>query len=105
MNRGRFIGLASLPVLFLGAPNHASEVNPSTPESTPAAAVAHDGWAERWKAAAAELPPRRAAPGELRRTNPAPAAPPAAPVGPTPATALAAAGTAPALADAPAAGM
>src|SRR5688500_14960849 len=58
MNRGRFIGLASLPVLFLGAPSYANEVNATTPVQPPP--VAGDAqWADRWKAAAAERAARQ----------------------------------------------
>src|SRR5688572_32387591 len=60
MNRGRFIGIASLPVLFLGAPNLATEVNAPARPAAPAE-MRDPQWAERWKAAAAELAARKVA--------------------------------------------
>src|SRR5687767_12065503 len=62
MNRGRFIGIASLPVLLLGAPNLASEVNTTAEPAKPGVPAGRDAeWAERWKAASAELAARRIA--------------------------------------------
>src|SRR5688572_24441167 len=86
MNRGRFIGIASLPVLFLGAPNLATEVNAPARPAAPAE-VRDPQWAERWKAAAAELAARKVA----RREAAAPrsAAKAVAPQRPTPAVAVA----------------
>lgn len=65
MNRGRFIGIATLPVIFLGAPNLASELNdrvePATPDAGTATPIRDADWAERWKAAAAQLAARKIA--------------------------------------------
>jgi hypothetical protein len=64
MNRGRFIGLASLPVWLLGAPCVASEVKATDAAPAPAAsnvATVDAAWAERWKVAAAELAARKVA--------------------------------------------
>ena len=49
-----------MPVLFLGAPNIANAVDPTAP-APPVAEVTDGEWAERWKAAAAELAARKVA--------------------------------------------
>src|SRR6476659_10106310 len=62
MSRGRIIGVASLPVLLLGVPSFANEVNGTTPTPAPAGVVSADQeWAIRWKAAAAEAAARKVA--------------------------------------------
>src|SRR6478672_9511751 len=62
MSRGRIIGVASLPVLLLGASSFANEADKTTPPPAPAGVVAvDDAWAARWKAAAAEAAARKVA--------------------------------------------
>src|SRR5687768_15278876 len=70
MNRGRFIGIAGLPVLFLGAPTVANEVNGTVDSGSPAATVRDAEWAARWKAAAAELAAQKVARRELKPAVP-----------------------------------
>src|SRR5690242_6176545 len=63
MSRGRIIGVASLPVLLLGASNFANEVDQTTaPAPTPPPAARQDAdWTARWKAAAAQVAARQVA--------------------------------------------